>query len=440
MLTLGKDSKMPAPRPLGPISRAALIIFCLLSFAASAHQSVWYFSKGPKFSDLRIFMTGIEVLRSGNGSRLYQFPVQAATQAKLYPQTRLEMLPFNHLAYELLFYWPVSRLPYLPAIITWAALNLALVFLIAMLLKPYTRCLSEVTRLPIALFILAFYPTIYALGEAQDSIIFLLIIALSLRCMDANRVFLAGMLLGFGCFKPHLALLVAFFVFLLGRKWRAIVGCATGGALALGISLAMVGPAMFRDYVSMLRMQEVMAPWGYIFFYMPNLRGLFRWTLRAYLDPGQILQLIFAVSAIVCVVSGWLVVRRRIPRCSISLLYSVAVLTTVLVSYHLHMQDLTMAILPMFVIANLALRSRITNGRFSPVWIAAIALIFSLYSYRLVSVVFPKLLSRGCYLAIPVFLFWIVGLYVFAESRSISDGEIPQSADRDMAFSAVSGA
>jgi len=235
--------------------------------------------------------------------------------------------------------------------------------------------------------------------------------------MDAGLTFLAGMLLALGCFKLHLALLVGFFVLVLTRKWRAIAGFAAGGALATGVSLAMVGPGMFSDYFSMLSKQEVMTPWGFFPFFMPNLRGFFRWTLRSYLEPGQILPVVFMASVIVGIVAAWLVARRRVPKGS-SLLYSVAILTTILISYHLHMQDLAMVTLPILVVVDWTLRNQNTSSRLSQWWVAGLALsVGSIYLYRLAAEPFPILLFRGCYLAAPVFLFWMVAFSAFCRNR-----------------------
>jgi len=409
------------PRHLRPLPRLALVIFCLISIAVSSRQMLSNFSQGPMFADFRIFMTGIALVESGHGHELYQFPAQQIAQEALYPQTRMAgLLPFNHLAFELLVYWPLAFLPYHQAIAIWALLNLATVFVIGQLLRPYTRCIAEQTGVPIALFLLAFYPVIYGLGEGQDSLLFLLLIALSLRSMDKGYHFLAGVLLGLACFKLHLALLLGFFIFLLGRKWKAVAGFASGGALATGISVLIVGPGLFRDYFTMLRKQEVMTPWGFTPWYMPNFRGFFRWTLRHYLDPGQIVPVVFMASVIVGIVSAWLIVRKRVPE-ERSLLYSVSVLTTILISYHLHVQDLTMAVLPMLVLVDWSLRHPIAKSRFLPFWIGALAIsIAVLYLYRIAAEPFWILLFLTCYLALPVFVLWIVALRTFCEARSLA--------------------
>ena len=96
---------------LRPVPRWGLVVFCLISIGVSGKQTLWYFSHGPVVTDLRIFMTGVDMMASGQGRQLYQFDAQEKAQIRLYPETRTSgLLPFNHLAYGLLFYWPVSTL------------------------------------------------------------------------------------------------------------------------------------------------------------------------------------------------------------------------------------------------------------------------------------------------------------------------------------------
>src|SRR2546430_6467926 len=100
-------------RPLPRTHRVALVCLVLISMTLNARQMQWYFHHGPLASDLRIFMTGVEMVRTGEGHQLYSFKAQEVVQNRLYPETRNGgLLPFNHLAYELLLYWPLSWLSY----------------------------------------------------------------------------------------------------------------------------------------------------------------------------------------------------------------------------------------------------------------------------------------------------------------------------------------
>jgi hypothetical protein len=423
-----------------PLFRWGLVLFCLISIAVSGRQAFWYFSHGPVVTDLRIFMTGVDMVKSGQGRQLYRFDAQERAQVKLYPETRTSgLLPFNHLAYELLFYLPVFGFSYRTALCAWALLNLGLLFLIARLLAPYSQTLTQRTQIALALFFLAFYPVIYALGEGQDSLVFLLLVVLSLRSMDKGWTFVAGFLLALACFKFHLALGIAFFVLVLRGKWRGMAGFISGGALVGGISVALVGPAIFYDYPVMLRSQEVTTPWGFVPWFMPNLRGLLQWALARWLDAGLILPVVLLSSAIVGVVATWFILRcglaKRTDPLDESVVYALAVLTTLLVSYHLHMQDLTLALPPMLILAERAVsawQERVTIGREarsatgSAGWTIALAVAVSaLYFYRIAAEAFPPLLVRGCLLAVPVFVLWLVGLKRIAEVRGqIADVKI----------------
>src|SRR5262249_6032694 len=152
-----------------------------------------------------------------------------------------------------------------------------------------------------------------------------------------------------------------FLVFLLRGKWRALGGFATAAALVVGISRIIVGPSFVVDYVFVLRNQEVRTPWGFVPQFMPNLRGLLQWALASYLDVGVIQAAVFVVSAGLGVTASWIILRSR-PRPSESLYYAAAILTAGLVSYHLHMQDLTMAVLPILVLLDLAVRGRLSRA------------------------------------------------------------------------------
>jgi len=397
---------LPTDHRWPSVHRSALLIFFLTCMLVGGRQVIWYWSHGPVVSDLRIFMTGVEILRSGHGHELYRFDAQQAVQNRLYPATRQAgLLPFNHLAYELLIYWPLAGFSYRTALIAWGALNLGLAALIAWLIAPQLRTLRSTTGVPLFLWLVAFYPVLFVFGEGQDSLLSLTLIALSLRCFINQRMFLAGLVLALTLFKFHLAVLIAFFVFVLPRTWRALAGFGAGVALVVGISRVMVGPSFAHDYFYMLRNQDVMTPWGFVPWFMPNLRGLLQWALAPRLDIGDILPIILLASLAVIAVASWILFHSKIAH-SPALLYSVAILTTSLVSFHLHMQDLTLAALPMLFLLESALRGDLSRA----LAITATIMIVLLYAFRLAAEPFPILLVRGCLMAIPTFGLWVVSL------------------------------
>lgn len=424
----------PIRRPRHAITWV-LAIFCLVSIAISGRQTLWYISHGPTVSDFRIFMTGIEMVRSGDGRDLYQFEAQKRAQARLYPETSISgLLPFNHLAFELLYYWPVSWFSYHVAIIAWAIVNVGIVFFIAWLMRPYTWALNQRTRIPTALMLLAFYPVIFTLGQGQDSIIFLLLLVISLRAMDAKHPSLAGFVLALAFFKLHLALAIAFFVFFLRGKWRALAAFAAGSTLVVGISAAMIGSHMIPEYLSMLQTQGEITPWGFIPWYMPNLRGILQWGLGSSIDIGTIIPIIFAFSVTIAVVGGWTILRVQ-GRGEQSMIFSTATLTTILISYHFHMQDLSIAVLPILVLLNEFAAERAGGERrsisgaseaeFSWFWSAtAFASVISLYLFRVIAELCPWLVIHGCLLCVPLFVMWLGSLRSSWATQSVPS-ELP---------------
>ena len=77
------------------------------------------------------------------------------------------------------------------------------------------------------LWLLAFYPVPYVLAEGQDSLIFVSLVVLSLRCAESGRMFPSGFLLALACFKFHLAAPNRILGFVSPWKWRGLAGFAT---------------------------------------------------------------------------------------------------------------------------------------------------------------------------------------------------------------------
>src|SRR5215470_15288751 len=191
-MAAGKDSRLRLPLA----ARLCVAAILFISTLAGARQVIYYWTHGPAVADLRIFLTGIELVRSGGGNQLYSFEAQEKAQVRLYPEVkRAGLLPFNHLAFELLFYWPISGLPYRAALMVWACVNLILVFAVAHFLTPYTQTIRDAAGIPVLFYFVAFYPLLYVLGEGQDSIIFLFLVVFSWHGGQKNLWFLSGFVL-----------------------------------------------------------------------------------------------------------------------------------------------------------------------------------------------------------------------------------------------------
>jgi len=392
-------------RRLRPRYRLGLIGLFLVCTLVSGRLLVWCWTQGPSVTDLRIFLTSVELMRIGHGQDLYHFEAQKALQYRLFPESQdAGYLSYNHLAYELLAYWPLARLPYHAALMTWGAINVGFLILIAWLMRPFTTALRAYTGIAILFWMVAFYPVLYVLGEGQDSVMSLVLIALSLWLMEREREYLAGFVLGLTLFKIHLALGIAFFVFLVPRKWRGLAGFATSSLLVTGISVGMVGRGFLSDYLRLIRQQESTTPWGFIPWFMPNFRGILEWTLIRWWDLGTILLVLFLVSLLVVGIT-WVMLRVR-DTTSPLVLYSVAIPATLLVSYHLHVHDLSLAILPMLTLLNACVRRELSLG-----WARVLIIsIGAFYLFGAAAGVVHYLVFHAVLFIFPLVLLWLVAI------------------------------
>ncbi len=287
--------------------------------------------------DFRQLYTAGYMVRSGHAAQLHDLIAGEEFQAKIVGPA-VGALPFNHLAVESVLFAPLSFLPYRIAYIVFFLLNIALLFGAFHLLQPYLTSLAEVWRpLPLAIFA-AFLPVSLALTQGQDSILLLLLFAAALRHFDRNHEATAGVLVGLTLFKFQYGLPVGF-LFLVWRRWRFVAGFALSGAAMLVTSLALTGLPGFVAYLNTLTEMSSQFSQTYGIRYgihpdlMPNLRGLVQAITNDARPATPVITLALSLAVVV-----WTATRRpSIP---------LALLASILVSYHHLITDTTMMILP----------------------------------------------------------------------------------------------
>jgi hypothetical protein len=218
---------------------------------------------------------------------------------------------------------------------------------------------------------IAFFPVAACIIEGQDMVLLLLLFVLAVTSLDLGNDARAGAFLAAGLFRPQLAvpLVVLFAV----RRWRILVGFAPVALVLGGISVAIMGWRGPLDYVRFVfRLEGTPATRAFGPEAVPNLRGLIAELpgLNA-LGPWTGL-LILAASLGVFVVA-----LRRIHNEPGSIVYSssLAAVTTILVSFHALVYDLSL-LLPMA----LFLLSQIIEGEDKKIntWTAVLAVLLLL--------------------------------------------------------------
>ena len=196
------------------------------------------------------------LLRSGDGSRLYDQQVEHARHVELLPPGTVINLPFITPPTTALLALPFTAFDPGTAFRLWSVLELLLLLLavwIAIRAGPWPARPASGSRLAVLLMALAGGGTFAFLLLGQIDGFAAIGLAAAYASWRSGRNALAGFWLGllFAATKPHLA--IGFGVWLVARRdWRALAGAATGCALVAAVSLALVGPSGIGDFVSAL--------------------------------------------------------------------------------------------------------------------------------------------------------------------------------------------
>ena len=165
-------------------------------------------------------------------------------------------------------------------------------------------------------------PAAMALALGQDSMWFLLAVAVGLRWLLAGRDFWAGVALSLCLAKPHLALLLPLILAAHG-KWKTILGGLAGGIASIFVSFAVEG----RDWPSRLLALARRPDFDPAPDRMPNLRGL-----MTVLDGGLTLEI--ALALVVAFLVWFLSRRLPIPHAM-----ALALAGGLLISHHAYFYD-----------------------------------------------------------------------------------------------------
>jgi hypothetical protein len=302
-----------------------------------------------RYIDFRTSYTAGFMLRTGYATRLYDYPTEQRFQSVLV-SSEPRALPLMTPPFTALLFAPLSLLTFLPAYFTFAALNILLLLASYASLKPFLATLtSRWKHAPLLLF-LSFLPAAIALIMGQLSFVLLLLYCACFVALRRQHDLLAGLILSLALLKFQIALPIAA-LFLLWRQWRFIAGFLTGTAFLTALSIRIVGAAAFFPYLqslfsmthSVTADRATQVHLGIIPSLMPNLFGpLF---ILAHGAPWSRI-LIVALS-----LALFLWTARQRPSLPLALM------TAMLVSYHLFFYDLTLLLLSLSLLADHLLRN-----------------------------------------------------------------------------------
>lgn len=322
-----------------------LVIFSLVAQLAVIWTQRELIGKG--YFDFVLYYSAAQIIADGRGAQLYDLELQRRYQQTI--RERMDRdLPFNHLPYELVPLVPLANLPFPLAHAVWSAANL---LLIAILLKRLFCLIRMEHRSLAALMTIGFFPTLTALKMGQDSILTVYLLVETAVSLKRKRYALAGATLALGLYKPQFFLPLAGLL-LWRRRWPALYGFAAM-SLALGlISFALVGWSgflgLFSLWLPMIERGHVVWPE-----LMINLRGLIHVGLGlvSFADSGNILTLIvstFVYGATLAICRGGIDHANE----TFNLRFSLAIVATALISFHLYSYDGMLLLIPLILMAD----------------------------------------------------------------------------------------
>jgi hypothetical protein len=288
------------------------------------------------YQDFTAFYGGGLMVRYGQTASLYHLQTEFQLRHQVAPGILIpNAAPYIHPPFEALLFVPLTWLGYQSAYALWSFLSICL---LAWSLQVLRKTYVEISRLnPFFVFLAAagWLPVARVLIQGQDSFVFLLVMMYSLSYSEADRDIAAGAILAAGLFRFQLVLPMAFI--LAARRWRLLLGFLPAAAGLAALSAWMVGREGLMEYVNLLfRMEKTETPQA-IIATMPNLRGLVALLSGG---EGRLALVITAIlSAAVMGIALWQVRRPNTP---MRLVFAVASVAAILVSFHTFSYDLTL--------------------------------------------------------------------------------------------------
>lgn len=324
-------------RSLAPLGQRRLAAYALIVLVAYLPMMAKVFAEatGTIGSDFLAFWGAGRLVADGTPELVYNLAAERAAQG---PSGTGQLVAFVNPPPYLFVVAPLGWLPYAAAWVAWALAGWAIWFAVA------RRILPEAS-----LAILAFPAAYLAASHAQNGFVTGALLIGGVIALRRSQA-LSGALLGALIIKPHLALLVPFWL-AAGRKWTAF---AAAGASALGLCLASLlvfGADTWAAYPESFKASAALMAQdpGPFFLRMATLYS----ALRQHGDPAVAMACQAAVTLALLVLTCRFWSRARDETAAGAMMLA----ATALASPYLFSYDLAFLALPVFWLAGEARRT-----------------------------------------------------------------------------------
>jgi hypothetical protein len=262
-------------------------------------------------------------------------------------------LPMIYPPFYYLLVAPLAILPFHVAALVWLFLMAGCLGGTVWLLA---NAYSEHPALPAWAFVgaLSFSPLLQNLCTSQKGTLALLIVTATFLLLDRGRPFWAGLIFGLIAFKPQLALVIAV-AMLCKRQWWFVLGGTVTGVMLVGLSLATSVSACGQYLHLSGSMADFINSGGFPLEKLHCWYGFWKLLL-----PGSDLRVVqgatlLASGATVAVLTWLLWGRLAYGQPRFAMQFAGLVIATILLSPHLLTYDLTLLLLPFFLLTHLLL-------------------------------------------------------------------------------------
>ncbi|MBV9282117.1 MAG: DUF2029 domain-containing protein [Chloroflexi bacterium] len=336
---------------------AALLLGLTAAYLALLHgHSIT--SATIKTGDFLAYYSGAFLVAHGQGVHLYSFGTLGRLQSALLaplPLRQSILMPYLYPPYLALVMAPLGRLPYSAAYALWLTIN-ALLLVLAMSALEAHSGLSGRVAVRIRLLALCSLPVLFTLFNGQTSILILALLTLSFAAALRGRDGWAGAALAAATIKlPYILPLLL--IFLLRRRWRALLSFAAASLALLLAPLPLLGLRIDADYLHTLLQA---AGWHNQFGYEAARNNSFAGFTELLLPSpaASIARVILCLAALAALAWCAKGTHKGCPYASIDLPFGLGVVVALLVNPHVLVHDLTLLLIP----AAIALGRR-TAGR-----------------------------------------------------------------------------
>lgn len=263
----------------------------------------------PKLDFVNFYALG-RILNEYPAERLYDFELQTRIRSEINPPTIGRYGPLPQPPFVAILFRPFAAMSYPAAYLLWLAITLALYLAGLFIATAGAFSHDPLRRSLLFCFALAAPPFIAGtLVNGQLSAIGFFALALALREEEQGRPLFSGLALSICLYKPTLLLLFLPMLFVT-RRFKALLGFATGAFALIAFTTAVEGPRVWSGYLDMLTSFGQASVGVHTHSYRPLIKYFDLVAFSALFPggrswPGLMIVAVFACWAAFCVFRLW---------------------------------------------------------------------------------------------------------------------------------------